>query len=1004
MRRFNFLNNLTIPQLFLTIVFAVIILIMVLFGLVYRVRSLQEAHNLMLDNKHKSYLLIDELRHSTDDMTRFARTFAVTGNSRYEDYYADVHSIFIGERLRPVEYYRVYWDLMAWNGKKPRVDEKVTVSFKKLLEQAGFTKEEFAKFKEIEQNFSAVTDIERGALDILKNTNTAVANDPYASLIAQPDSSQFGTGTANQSGGNNQTAISMLHDENYHNVKAKLMQSIDELYQMVNDRIETDTQLLDNKIVYYVNSLYTFFAIIILLNIFTIIILKQKVSNPINKLREYLIHLSRGFIPKQKIIMPEKNEIAEMAGALNTYLDGITQTAKFANRIGNGELNATFTPLSNEDELGNSLLEMQSSLLKTAEDDKRRKIEEEHRNWSTHGLATFGDILRQNAKDISELSYNVVSNLINYLKANQGGIFLFNDDDKEDIHLELVAAYAYDRRKYMQKHIALKEGLIGTCAVEKKTVFLTKLPPNYIEITSGLGESEPRCLLIVPLIREEELLGVMEIASFSLIADFEIDFVDKLAENIASTLASTKINQRTSDLLRQSQQQAEALSSQEEEMRQNMEELQATQEEAARKEAEARSFVNAVNHTAIRADFSVDGFLTYANSKFLEIMGYMSSEADGKHVTFFFQEEDRETFQHSWESLVSGGKHFEHEVKHKTKTGYIWLLSTFTAVRDIDGNVKEFLYLGNDISESKKQESEVNRLLEETQQKTKLLIEQENRMKQNLVELQRAKEELELQQKNLQLANEKMKANEVVLQKSFQKTKENEYKLQEKSAELALNEQELRQNLEELKATQEAIATKESELRTVLTAISMNTLVAEYDMNGQIIDMNEQFCNLFKTKKREMLGRNHSELGTYAKNVDEYRKFWKDLAKGITRKEITHIQNEDSEFWLSESYNPVIDVNGNVRKILNIALDITKMKLMEEELVRDKRELQSNEEELQQNLEMLVNIQHETEEKQTLMETEKKSLMQKIEELTEVKNRLQELLKERENEISKLKS
>jgi GAF domain-containing protein len=113
---------------------------------------------------------------------------------------------------------------------------------------------------------------------------------------------------------------------------------------------------------------------------------------------------------------------------------------------------------------------------------------------------------------------------------------------------------------------------------------LTEVPDEYIRITSGLGEANPRALVMVPLKVDKEVYGIVELASFKPYEQHEIEFVEKLAETIASTLASVKAAQKNKNLIEQFQQQTEVMRAQEEEMRQNMEELQATQEEMARKE------------------------------------------------------------------------------------------------------------------------------------------------------------------------------------------------------------------------------------------------------------------------------------------------------------------------------------------------------------------------------------------------------------------------------------
>ncbi|MDJ1480498.1 GAF domain-containing protein [Cytophagaceae bacterium YF14B1] len=271
-----------------------------------------------------------------------------------------------------------------------------------------------------------------------------------------------------------------------------------------------------------------------------------------------------------------KREMFIKAGVLQ-QVNNIRHNIEFADAISQGNLAAIYTIMDDKDELGKSLLKMQASLTRAQKKDMQDK-------FMTLGLAQMGEILR-NSSDIQSLSYEIISHMVKYLKANQGGIFILQDKES-DPYLELTACYAYDRKKYLKKRIEIGEGLIGQVVLEKDTIFLTDIPNDYVHITSGLGKANPGCILIVPLKLNDEVEGALELASFNVFEKHEIGLVEKLAESIASAVSATRTNENTKKLLEELKQQTEMLRSQEEEMRQNMEELAATQEEMERRQAE----------------------------------------------------------------------------------------------------------------------------------------------------------------------------------------------------------------------------------------------------------------------------------------------------------------------------------------------------------------------------------------------------------------------------------
>jgi len=229
---------------------------------------------------------------------------------------------------------------------------------------------------------------------------------------------------------------------------------------------------------------------------------------------------------------------------------------------------------ANERKLNDSIVEIEKS-----------RKDGEKRQWVANGLAKFADLLRVDHGDSQKMFDSIVSNLVRYVGANQAGLFLINGE-KDNRELNLVATYAYDRKKFLTKTIAVGEGVLGQAVLEKASVFMTVLPDDYLVITSGLGEACPRCLLVSPLMINKEVYGVIEMGSFTSFEPHVREFIEKVGESIASTLSSMRINEKTKTLLEELQQQTEEMKSQEEEMRQNMEELIATQEEMQRKEQE----------------------------------------------------------------------------------------------------------------------------------------------------------------------------------------------------------------------------------------------------------------------------------------------------------------------------------------------------------------------------------------------------------------------------------
>jgi len=278
------------------------------------------------------------------------------------------------------------------------------------------------------------------------------------------------------------------------------------------------------------------------------------------------------------------DEVKPIFISLNNLIAKMKEMVDFSTNIGKGEFNIDYNISSEHDVLGKSLLSMRDSLKAAKTKDDQRIIDENIRTWTMNGNSNVADILRKNQSNINILAKETIKEIIEYSDFNQGGIFIADEDDPDTFNL--TASYAYNREKFITKSIKLGEGLVGTCAIERKTTYLKEIPNNYISITSGLGGSNPSDLIICPMIADEKLVGVIEFASFNEIDKHKIEFIEQCAESIAATVLTAKTAINTTKLLEVSKSQSEELSAQEEEMRQNMEELQSTNEEWHRKEDE----------------------------------------------------------------------------------------------------------------------------------------------------------------------------------------------------------------------------------------------------------------------------------------------------------------------------------------------------------------------------------------------------------------------------------
>lgn len=289
------------------------------------------------------------------------------------------------------------------------------------------------------------------------------------------------------------------------------------------------TTEVNNVYVSNINMLYGSFFVIVGVAVVVAFVFHGRVYRnvvlPIKRMRHQVFRMSKGEEPEMGRFTSKLTDLNQMTSALEGLITGIKNYREFANNIEQGNLNATFVPLSDKDSLGISLLAMRDSISKSSDKDRKR-------NWIIQGQAALASVLGKRAISDAEFFNTVLQFIVGYIKCNQAALFLVKDEGQEN-WLELVACYAWGKRKFIEKRINPGEGLAGQCFLEKATVFCTSIPDDFIKITSGLGEAKPRAILIVPLLLDNRVLGVMELASFAIFQRYEIDLIENFAESLA---------------------------------------------------------------------------------------------------------------------------------------------------------------------------------------------------------------------------------------------------------------------------------------------------------------------------------------------------------------------------------------------------------------------------------------------------------------------------------------
>ncbi len=592
---------------------------------------------------------------------------------------------------------------------------------------------------------------------------------------------------------------------------------------------------IPGKLLNHANKLIWWFVvvgvIILVVSVIVITFLSRiHIERRLKTLQNHVKQLMKGNTPDE-IPTHIEDEIGQITTEINLLTRNIDQMVSFADRVGTGNYD-TEIAFDKDIVLGTTLIKMRDNLKVSAEKQDKNK-------WVNQGLAHFSGILRTQ-DDLKEVGNEVILEVVKYLNALQGIIYQLSDDNPEE--LIFLAAYGFDQDTQKER-LSIHDGLTGQAFRQKESIHITNVPDDYGYIKSVSGKSSPKNVLIVPLIVQEQVKGVLEVASFNSIQDYEVQFVKQLAEAIAVTISSVKSNEKTTKLLRKSQESEQALRDKEETLKDRMKEL-----EAAQKEVEFKT--------------------QQIEEQKKQIEKSLEEKTEQTEMLLAQEEEMRqnmEELQATQEAMSEKQRELE-KAKKKLEVNEQVLKKAYKKARDRELEIKQKNEELKAQEEEMRQNMEELKATQEAMERKQLELESANKklaanekvlkmayeqVKESETEIRQKNEEI-LKQSNvleeakdeLERKNKKMAANERVLKKAYEKIRSQEQGLKDTINQLQTTEEELRQNMEELQTTQEALQDKTRSLE-VKNKLITNSINYAKNIQTAILPKKEEMDNAF---------------------------------------------------------------------------------------------------------------------------------------------------------------